>query len=72
MTQTTDATKCPLCGKENNCLNVKCGGDPENNCWCNNPDIRFPPGLTEQVPETNRGKACICEACVKAYNVKKA
>lgn len=63
MTTKIDETKCPLCGQDNNCLNVKCGGDPENNCWCNDKGISFPPELTDQVPEPAKHKACICQAC---------
>ena len=61
-----DASKCPLCGEENACLNVACGG-AENNCWCKNPDIKFPEALTSQVSDALKKKACICEACAKAF-----
>ena len=66
--ETVDPDKCPLCGKDNECLNVKCGGGPENNCWCNNTEITFPEELTQQVPEEKRRKACICEACARAFH----
>lgn len=60
-----DETKCPLCGNENRCLNVQ-DGRPENNCWCNNDNINFPPNLINRVPVSLKRKACICQSCAKS------
>jgi len=75
MTTATDKTEinenvCPLCGKDNHCLNVRCSsnGHVENNCWCNSTTITIPAGLTDQVPEHLKRKACICQSCVTFYN----
>jgi len=71
-----DETKCPLCGKDNHCLNVQYpnkgrnqeyGDVPENNCWCNSSVISFPPGLTNQAPSQLRRQACICQSCAETY-----
>lgn len=53
---------CPLCGKPNNCKSGNL------DCWCNY--VTFPKELIEQIPEENRGKACICKECVDNYNDK--
>jgi hypothetical protein len=67
-----DENLCPLCGQDNNCLNVKCGGGPENNCWCNDKKFSFPADLINQVCGPARGKACICQSCAEAYHSKKS
>lgn len=71
MNKIIDTKKCPLCGKENNCMNIKCNNDAANNCWCNDPNIQFSADLTAQVPEICRNQTCICAACVRAYHAKK-
>ncbi|MCK5091281.1 MAG: cysteine-rich CWC family protein [Gammaproteobacteria bacterium] len=70
MTVEIDENLCPLCGQDNNCLNVKCGGDSENNCWCNDKRFSFPPELTNQVPEHAKHKACICQSCAEDFHSK--
>ena len=71
MNSEIDETKCPLCGKDNACLNVKCSGGPENKCWCNREQFTFPEKLLSQIPDHLRRKACICQACVEAYHTAK-
>jgi len=83
MTTASDKTEinenvCPLCGKDNHCLNVRrrnakdSGSNNKdhvnNNCWCNSKTITFPAGLTDQVPEHLKCKACICQSCTTSYN----
>ena len=63
-----DETLCPLCGGDNACLNVQCGGGPENNCWCNSDAYRFPQALLDQVPADRKRKACICKNCVDKFH----
>jgi len=38
-------------------------------CWCTKRSI--PEGLLLLLPEEAKGLACICEACVRAYEEKK-
>lgn len=62
-----DPLLCPLCQQQNRCENL---GDKDTNktCWCNNPDIKFPKALLDQVPKDKKGKACICQNCAKVFN----
>lgn len=64
-----DPLICPLCQKSNACVNVSSEGNAET-CWCNDPEIKFPQKLLEQVPTDAKGLACICRACAMKYNVK--
>lgn len=63
-----DETKCPLCGEDNNCMNLKIRCDLKSDCWCASEDMSFPSELIEKVPEDAKLKACICQSCVKAFN----
>ncbi|MBE6049177.1 MAG: hypothetical protein E7214_00565 [Clostridium sp.] len=54
---------CPICGKPNNCAFEK--GMIHEGCWCEK--ISVPKELREMVPVELRGKACICESCVREY-----
>lgn len=51
-------SKCPLCGKNNEC-NVA------GNCWCSKES--FPEDIISQVPDHQKRKACICIDCLKEY-----
>lgn len=62
-----NASLCPLCGEENHC-HMATGKDPMS-CWCTKRSI--PEGLLLLLPEEAKGLACICEACVRAYEEKK-
>jgi hypothetical protein len=56
---------CPLC----NNLNL-CGiSDTTTPCWCMVENV--PKALINQVPDEKKGKACICQACIKKFNLAK-
>ncbi|MEY8878101.1 MAG: cysteine-rich CWC family protein [Leptothrix sp. (in: b-proteobacteria)] len=59
------APVCPLCGGANACEPARCG-QLDAPCWCR--DARFSADLLARVPEAQRGRACICAACVAAAN----
>ncbi|MFM7024711.1 MAG: cysteine-rich CWC family protein [Limnohabitans sp.] len=40
-------------------------GSASEPCWCTRE--HFSAQLLQQVPESQRDKACICQACVKAW-----
>jgi hypothetical protein len=54
-----DSTKCPLCGKSNECA-VAAGQDAES-CWCMT--VTMSPGALAAIPAEARGKVCICARC---------
>jgi hypothetical protein len=54
---------CPLCGGTNSCA-AAASGSFESNCWCR--DVAIPPDLLDRIPEAQRGKACVCAACIDA------
>ena len=56
---TTDATKCPLCGKPNECA-MAAGREPES-CWCMT--ATMDPGALAAIPAEAQGKVCICARC---------
>jgi len=60
-----DPCRCPLCGSANHCAmeRPQAGGE-QAPCWCTRE--QFSAQLLQQVPEPLRGKACICQNCVKA------
>ena len=60
-----DPCRCPLCGGANHCAmeRPQAGGE-QAPCWCTRE--QFSAQLLQQVPEPLRGKACICQICVKA------
>lgn len=62
MTEQSDssnATKCPLCGEANECA-VAAGRDPES-CWCMTATIS--PTAIAAIPAEAQGKVCICPRC---------
>ena len=60
-----DPCHCPLCGSPNLCaMEQPQAGGVQAPCWCTRE--QFSAQLLQQVPEPLRGKACICQACVKA------
>ncbi|TXI69893.1 MAG: hypothetical protein E6Q49_13305 [Limnohabitans sp.] len=62
---TIDACHCPLCGSPNHCaMERPQAGSEQAPCWCSRE--QFSAQLLQQVPEPLRGKACICQSCVKA------
>nr|WP_300004408.1 cysteine-rich CWC family protein [Tissierella sp.] len=58
-----DTKICPICGRDNKCMHNK-------DCWCMEKEI--PQQLIARVPLDKRDKACICEACVDAFNKEKS
>ncbi len=61
---TLDPCLCPLCGQANRCaMEASAGQASPEPCWCTRE--QFSAVLLKQVPESARGKACICQACVQ-------
>lgn len=58
---------CPLCSKPNCCGSLL---DSSKACWCMDQDISFPDSLLNQVVDTAKNKACICEACALKHQSK--
>ena len=63
--QSLNASLCPLCGRPNAC-GAAAEGRFDVACWCTT--VRFPPELLARVPAGSRGQACICRACVEAFD----
>lgn len=63
-----DPTRCPLCGGDNRCaMEVEREtGLSQAPCWCTSQ--RFSAELLARLPGEARGKACICGACLTAFN----
>ena len=61
-----DPTRCPLCGGDNRCAMEieRATGQTQPPCWCTT--ASFPPDLLRRLPDSARGQACICPACVQA------
>lgn len=62
----TEDSYCPLCQQANHC-EVASGGSGES-CWCQQATI--PKGVLAQVPESLRGRACVCESCAAHYQAE--
>lgn len=60
MPDSFDASICPFCQSKNQCMAYA-----EEPCWCNYTSV--PAELIALLPEKARGKACICQACVKLF-----
>jgi len=56
---------CPLCSNLNLCR----VSDTTKPCWCMLEKV--PKALIQQVPDTKKGKSCICQACIKKFNLTK-
>ena len=56
-----DTTRCPLCGKPNECA-VAAGRDPET-CWCMTATMS--PSALAAIPAEAQGKVCICAECAR-------
>jgi hypothetical protein len=52
---------CPLCGGPNACAIAGDGGS----CWCFSTPIGE--GVLERIPEAERGRACVCQACATSH-----
>ncbi len=55
----TDTTRCPLCGEVNECA-VAAGRDPES-CWCMTATMS--PDALAAISAEAQGKVCICATC---------
>jgi hypothetical protein len=54
-----DTARCPLCGKDNQCALARgCANTP---CWC--ADVVISDEVLRRIPESARGKACLCREC---------
>ncbi|HSH89211.1 MAG TPA: cysteine-rich CWC family protein [Ramlibacter sp.] len=60
------ATRCPLCGRENQCAMEieRATGVQQPPCWCM--EVDFTAELLATLPPQARGIACICRACAQA------
>jgi len=77
--QTVQPKLCPLCAKDNTCGNLLsnqlekshpvCEAEKKLTCWCQDPNIQFPPELLQQVPDELKNKICICQSCAMAFKV---
>ncbi|REE92750.1 Cysteine-rich CWC [Paenibacillus taihuensis] len=54
-----DASECTLCQQANRC-------EGNASCWCYKE--KFPKELIDLVPKDLKGKACICQKCLHAFN----
>ncbi len=58
-TAPVDPSRCPLCGKAN-----ECGAERgASTCWCYS--ARIPEDVLNRIPADQRDRACICEACAR-------
>ncbi len=65
MTDKIEDSICPLCQQSN-----RCDVQTSTACWCMTANV--PAGLLAQIPETQRKKSCICQACIQDYYQKAA
>lgn len=56
-----DTTRCPLCGKPNEC--AMAAGRPAESCWCMTSTID--PDVLTSIPAEAQGKICICARCAR-------
>jgi len=54
------ATRCPLCGGDNDCAPAT-GGTFDRRCWCE--DVSFAQAVLDSIPAAARGRACVCRLC---------
>lgn len=66
--ESKDAGHCPLCSGINRCSMTGGGGGEIERCWCWREKV--PAALLARLPEADRGKACICQHCVKAFKAE--
>jgi hypothetical protein len=61
--QAIDPTHCPICHELNSCAMeiAKTTGKGPERCWCM--DAVFTPAVMDQVPDSAKGKACVCAKC---------
>ncbi|MBA6234473.1 MULTISPECIES: cysteine-rich CWC family protein [unclassified Colwellia] len=61
--QASNQPYCPLCNNQNLC-GVSNTTKP---CWCTLEKV--PSALIQGVPDAEKGKSCICQACIKKFNL---
>lgn len=54
-----DTSRCPLCGRNNECAIA--AGRPAESCWCMTSNID--PDVLASIPDEAQGKVCICADC---------
>ena len=64
MTINLDANHCPLCEQNNHCDVASPHG-----CWCSLEKV--PNALIHHVPDDKKGQSCICQTCIKKFNLTK-
>lgn len=52
---------CPFCKKHN-----QCQANTDVTCWCN--QVKIPNELIDLLAENDKGKVCICSACIDSYH----
>ncbi|WP_284244427.1 cysteine-rich CWC family protein [Thalassotalea insulae] len=62
MPASIDSSICPLCQQQNHC-----GVNNAEPCWCTK--SKMPAKLLAQVPKQLQKKSCICQACLKKFNL---
>jgi hypothetical protein len=55
-----DPSRCPLCGRSNDC--AMAAARIGESCWCTR--VTVTATMLEQVPVYQRGRACLCAACI--------
>ena len=66
----TESSVCPLCREPNLCLSARNNRSVGESCWCQSADVIIPQALLAQIPLDKKGIACVCENCVKAFQVE--
>ncbi len=56
-----DASKCPLCGEQNQC--AVAAGQAHESCWCMT--ATMDPKALGAIPPQAQGKVCICPRCAR-------
>ncbi|NQZ20691.1 MAG: cysteine-rich CWC family protein [Colwellia sp.] len=64
MTLNPNVSHCPLCQQKNRCEIASLQG-----CWCLLEKV--PKALIQQVSDEDKDKVCICQACIKKFNLTK-
>jgi hypothetical protein len=56
------ASRCPLCGQDNQCAQVEASA-PASQCWCFDASIER--DVLERLPQAQRNRACLCPRCAQ-------
>ncbi|WP_369983244.1 cysteine-rich CWC family protein [Thalassolituus sp.] len=60
--------RCPLCGADNRCQPAA-SGSFDTQCWCMTETIN--PESLKRIPDSQRGKACLCPSCARSAGTTK-